>query len=434
MIVVNQQFSLSGTSPGDDESSSAKKPVIGDIDANIKAIRHGSLGGPGLGFNDRKPSLSSGGDSNNGHHSSSLTSHVSPPLSSSAPDIPKLGEGPPLLQGIIRNGEKYLDMMIQGSKVGLIIGKGGETIRSLQDRAGVKLTIHQQVNDASEPEKQLRIIGPPDKVDRCKEMIQDLLIEKEMERANRGGGGGFMNRNQGMDQRHNEYGSSMDRNFGGDRGMRQNMNDNRPPFIPGGHSVEVAVPPNFIGLVIGKGGESIKRIQQESGTKIQFDTTKTDNRGNKICCISGTPDSVRRAEELIQEIIDNAASNRSTSGRFMGGEEVRFPVPANRCGAVIGRGGESIRVIKQQSGCDIELDKMAKTSADEKVFIIRGPSDRIPVAQQLINEKVRGANSSPQQESSSGFGSQSGDYSFNNYIQAQHGIPPVTADGKHLKT
>jgi far upstream element-binding protein len=345
---------------------------------------------------------------------------------SSAPDVPKLGEGPPLLQGIIRNGEKYLDMMIQGTKVGLIIGKGGETIRGLQERAGVKVTIHQQVNDASEPEKQLRIIGDPEKVDRCKEMIHDLLIEKEMERANRAGGQGMGFQRDRPNDRFNEYGSSERPQFGQDR-PRHEMSRQGVGFMGGGK--EVAVPPNFIGLVIGKGGESIKRIQQESGCKIQFDTTKSDAHGNKICSISGPPDSVHRAQQLIQEIIDNAASNRGNQNRFMGGEETRYPVPANRCGAVIGRGGETIRVIKQQSGCDIELDKMSKNQGgDEKVFIIRGPPERIPLAQQLIDEKVRGGNSSPQRNqetSQGGFGSQSGDYSFNNYIQAQHGIPPV---------
>ena len=107
-------------------------------------------------------------------------------------------------------------------------------------------------------------------------------------------------------------------------------------------------------------------------TKIQFDTTKSDPKGNKICTIFGPPDNVRRAEDMIQEIIENAAANRrsndgrSNDGRsnmssnFHGGEEVRMTVPANRTGAVIGRGGESIRLIKQQSGCDIELDKMSK--------------------------------------------------------------------------
>lgn len=70
-------------------------------------------------------------------------------------------------------------------------------------------------------------------------------------------------------------------------------------------------------------------------------------------------------------------------------------VPANRTGAVIGRGGETIRAIKQQCGCDIELEKNSKDCGpDERVFIIRGTMDRIPLAQQLINEKIHGSSNS----------------------------------------
>ena len=36
------------------------------------------------------------------------------------------------LNGIVCNGEKTLDFMIPGTKVGFVIGKGGEMIRTLQ--------------------------------------------------------------------------------------------------------------------------------------------------------------------------------------------------------------------------------------------------------------------------------------------------------------
>ncbi len=36
------------------------------------------------------------------------------------------------LNGIVMNGEKTLDIMIPGNKVGYVIGKGGEMIRNLQ--------------------------------------------------------------------------------------------------------------------------------------------------------------------------------------------------------------------------------------------------------------------------------------------------------------
>ncbi|RWS30006.1 far upstream element-binding protein 1-like isoform X1 [Leptotrombidium deliense] len=269
------------------------------------------------------------------------------------------------LNGIVINNEKTLDMMIPGSKVGFIIGKGGEMIRNLQERASVKMTVIQQTAEVTEGQKQLRIVGEPSKVDYAKELVNDLLTEKELE---------FMRlKGKAKDGFTNDYGSSR----------------------PG--TVEVPVPPQYIGLVIGKGGESIKRIQQETGTKVQFDTTKTDAKGNKICTIQGQSDAVDRAADMVREIIDNAAHGRKNKD----GDEVKMTVPANRTGAVIGKGGETIRAIKQQCGCDIELEKNSKG-----VFIIRGPPDRISYAQQLINEKVHGTSSSPTDDSSSSFSEQ----------------------------
>lgn len=312
----------------------------------------------------------------------------------------------PYVHGIVINGEKTLDMMVPGSKVGYIIGKGGEMIRNLQERAGVKMTVFQQTSEASDSAKQLRIVGSPDKVDYAKELVNDLLTEKELEslkiRTNKpmggggpmgmGGGGPMGGGPMGGGGGPNEYGSSR----------------------PG--TQEIPVPAQFVGLVIGKGGESIKRIQAETGCKVQFDTSKTDDKGNTVCQISGPMDCQRRAEDLIKEIIENATNHKKNKMRD--GEEVRMSVPANRTGAVIGRGGETIRQIKQQCGCDIELDKNAKVGpGDDKTFIIRGPSERIPYAQQLINEKVYGTGTN---ENENAYGAQSGDYSWPaNYFQSQ---------------
>lgn len=88
-------------------------------------------------------------------------------------------------------------------------------------------------------------------------------------------------------------------------------------------------------------------------------------------------------------------------------------VPANRVGVVIGKGGDTIRMIKQQSGCDIELDKNATpVDSPEKIFVIRGKPDRIQIAQQMINEKVAGNQSQHHGSSSSANQDQSYGYSY----------------------
>lgn len=70
--------------------------------------------------------------------------------------------------------------------------------------------------------------------------------------------------------------------------------------------------------------------------------------------------------------------------------EIQYSVPANKCGLVIGKGGETIRNINQQSGAHVELSKNPPPSPHEKVFCIRGSHQQIEHAQQLINEKING--------------------------------------------
>lgn len=54
--------------------------------------------------------------------------------------------------------------MVPGPKVGLIIGKGGETIKHLQDTTGARMVVVQDSN-SQDYEKPLRITGTQQQVD-----------------------------------------------------------------------------------------------------------------------------------------------------------------------------------------------------------------------------------------------------------------------------
>ena len=92
-------------------------------------------------------------------------------------------------------------------------------------------------------------------------------------------------------------------------------------------------------------------------------------------------------------------------------QTVEFPVPANRAGVVIGKGGENIRLIKEKSGAFVQIEKSGDGDKDPawKTFIIRegliiskyskkfwkhinnsdrGTSMQIEEAQRLIQEKA----------------------------------------------
>jgi far upstream element-binding protein len=56
-------------------------------------------------------------------------------------------------------GQEVIELMIPANKVGLIIGKGGEMIKMLQERAGCKMQMIQDGPFANTPEKPLRMTG-----------------------------------------------------------------------------------------------------------------------------------------------------------------------------------------------------------------------------------------------------------------------------------
>ncbi|KAL5011503.1 hypothetical protein ScPMuIL_010054 [Solemya velum] len=299
---------------------------------------------------------------------------------------------------MMNEGQSVLEMMIPGTKVGLVIGKGGDTIKQLQERAGVKMVMIQDSNVPTSTDKPLRITGEPSKCQRAKEMVMDLLTEKELESMQRGGGGG------GGGFHMNEYGS---------------MNS------PGG--IEIPVPRQAVGIVIGKGGEMIKKIQSETGARVQF---KPDDgqSPDRICSIAGPPDKTDQAASMIQDLLNSTnqfnsggpggmgrgfpgGGMRGRGGRGRGGmtppggrgmgrgggggggfdgyqDETNYAVPADKCGLVIGKGGETIRQINQTSGAHVELQRAPPPNPNEKLFTIRGNPQQIQHAMQLISEKT----------------------------------------------
>ncbi|KAH7985525.1 hypothetical protein HPB52_025586 [Rhipicephalus sanguineus] len=256
-------------------------------------------------------------------------------------------------------------------------------------------------------DKPLRITGEKSKCEYAKRLVLDLITEKELENVRRGyGGGGPGGPGGGGGGGGGEYGGPPGGGPGGGG--------------PGGASQEVLVPKQAVGVVIGKQGDMIKRIQQETGARVQFQQPQDDNAPDRVCLLTGGPDQVHHAASFIGELIQSVLARdqqnmgrgrgrgrggfdggfgppggpgmgRGGRGRGPGGDdvhEVQYTVPANKCGLVIGKGGEAIRQINQQSGAHVELSRAPPPNPVEKVFIIRGNPQQIEHAQQLINERI----------------------------------------------
>ncbi|NXR61769.1 FUBP1 protein, partial [Rhadina sibilatrix] len=272
-------------------------------------------------------------------------------------------------------GNAVQEIMIPASKAGLVIGKGGETIKQLQERAGVKMVMIQDGPQNTGADKPLRITGDPYKVQQAKEMVLELIRDQ----------GGFR-------EVRNEYGSR----------------------IGGNEGIDVPIPRFAVGIVIGRNGEMIKKIQNDAGVRIQFkpdDGTTPD----RIAQITGPPDRCQHAAEIITDLLRSVQAGNPGGpgpggrgrGRGQGNwnmgppgglQEFNFIVPTGKTGLIIGKGnisyicGETIKSISQQSGARIELQRNPPPNADPnmKMFTIRGTPQQIDYARQLIEEKIGG--------------------------------------------
>ena len=58
-------------------------------------------------------------------------------------------------------------------------------------------------------------------------------------------------------------------------------------------------------MIIGKGGETIKYLQLQSGAKIQItrDIDADPNSSTRMVELMGTPDAIASAEKLINEVL-----------------------------------------------------------------------------------------------------------------------------------
>ena len=68
------------------------------------------------------------------------------------------------------------------------------------------------------------------------------------------------------------------------------------------------VPKTAVGLIIGKRGDTIRKIRRDTGAKVQFNplTGSAGDAGEQIATVVGRPDQIRHAVDLINELVDTA--------------------------------------------------------------------------------------------------------------------------------
>ncbi|XP_048738177.1 RNA-binding protein Pasilla-like isoform X9 [Ostrea edulis] len=165
----------------------------------------------------------------------------------------------------------------------------------------------------------------------------------------------------------------------------------------GGDNVhlKILVPSIAAGAIIGKGGETIAQVQKEAGARVKMSKANDFYPGTteRVCLIMGAVEAVKRVHcfimEKIREKPDPNPKPEETNKNFERHRQVKILVPNSTAGMVIGKGGNYIKQIKEESGAYIQISQKSKeTNLPERCITVAGEVDNNRKAVELILQKI----------------------------------------------
>jgi len=140
-----------------------------------------------------------------------------------------------------------------------------------------------------------------------------------------------------------------------------------------------------VGSIIGKGGEIINSIREESGAKIHISDGSVPER---IVTVTGSTDAILKAFSLIAKKFEEdgpekngensgKSSSASNSSKPTTGTSLKLIVPASQCGSLIGKGGGKIKEIREVTGASVQVASELLPNSTERTVTIGGPRNSI---------------------------------------------------------
>lgn len=131
-----------------------------------------------------------------------------------------------------------------------------------------------------------------------------------------------------------------------------------------------------VGSIIGKKGESVKKMREESGARINI---SEGNCPERIITLAGPTTAIFKAFSMIidklEEDISSSISNSTGSGKPP--VTLRIVVPASQCGSLIGKGGCKIKEIRELTGAQVQVAGDMLPNSTERAITIAGTTQSI---------------------------------------------------------
>ncbi|XAR55693.1 hypothetical protein NMG60_11035861 [Bertholletia excelsa] len=175
-------------------------------------------------------------------------------------------------------------MEVPNNKVGVLIGKAGDTIKFLQINSGAKIQITRDADaDPHSTTRPVELIGTLENISKAEKLIKDVIAE-----ADAGGSPSLVARGFSTIQ-----------------------------AAGAAEQILIQVPNEKVGVIIGKGGETIKNLQTRSGARIQLipqHLPEGDQSKERTVRVSGDKKQIEVAREMIKEVMNQPVRPSHSGG------------------------------------------------------------------------------------------------------------------------
>lgn len=234
-------------------------------------------------------------------------------------------------------------------KAALVIGHNGEGLKRIEKMAQVRIQLDHSTNTLdSQHQKRLLISGYPEDVEEAKRIIEEGAL-----------GGGQS-------------------------------------------AITMLIPQSRVGLIIGRGGETIRELQEKSGAKVMVAPDLSSSSGTssataeRIVSIMGDPDAIQRAKDMIDQVVfgiirDNSTNNNNSNNHD--GSNVLLQVPEACIGSIIGKKAENLRAIQAMSGAKVFIEPSPLPGTAIRNVHVSGAPEAVAYARQLLEERIASVDS-----------------------------------------
>ncbi|OWK16247.1 NOVA2 [Cervus elaphus hippelaphus] len=175
---------------------------------------------------------------------------------------------------------KQAKLIVPNSTAGLIIGKGGATVKAVMEQSGAWVQLSQKPEGINLQERVVTVSGEPEQVHKA----VSAIVQKVQEDP--------------------QSSSCLNISYANVAGPVANSNPTGSPYAsPADELVEIAVPENLVGAILGKGGKTLVEYQELTGARIQISKKGEFLPGtrNRRVTITGSPAATQAAQYLISQ-------------------------------------------------------------------------------------------------------------------------------------